>query len=103
MAGFVLAVFAIALFNSCKDEDEAPPPVITYGSALLNGSFTTFTRYTFKKFVLPGSLVRNEITLSRSDNSKIVVSFLGSNPGDFDLPNADSLNFCSYKIGRAHV
>ncbi len=95
-ASLLFVGMALFSFNACKDEDEAPPPVITYGSALINGSLTTYTRYTFKKFVLPGNLVRNEISLSRSDNSQIVISFMGSEPGDFSLPNADNLNFCSY-------
>jgi hypothetical protein len=92
----LIAAMSIFSFGSCKEEEEPPPPVITYGSSFVNGSFTTYTRYTFKKSVLPGNIVRNIISLSRSDNSQIVISFLGSEPGDFALPNADSLNYCSY-------
>jgi hypothetical protein len=95
-ASLLFASLTIFSIGSCKEEEEAPPPVTTYGSALINGSLTTFTRYTFKKFVLPGNLVRNEIALSRSDNSQILISFMGSEPGDFILPNADSLNYCAY-------
>lgn len=100
-SGAILLPLIVALFftftlNSCKDEPEPEPPPTVYGSAEVNGSFTTYTRYTFKKFNLPGGVVRNEIALSRSDNSQIVVSFLGSEAGNFDLPNADSLNYCAY-------
>lgn len=92
----IAVLFFTITLNSCKDEPEPGPLPTIYGSAEVNGSFTTYTRYTFKKFNLPGGIIRNEIILSRADNSQIVLSFLGSNAGSFDLPNADSLNYCTY-------
>jgi hypothetical protein len=92
----LLLGFVVLFIASCKDEEEPPPPVVTYGSAFINGSYATYTRYTFKKFTYPGGVIFNKITLSRSDNSQIEIGFKGSSGGEFELPNADSLNYCTF-------
>jgi hypothetical protein len=46
----IAALFFAFTLNSCKDEPEPEPLPTVYGSAEVNGSFTTYTRYTFKKF-----------------------------------------------------
>jgi hypothetical protein len=73
-----IAVGGLLSLSSCKEEEkpEPPPPII--------GSPT------------PDGRILNEITISRSDNSQIIISFVGSELGEFELPNADTLNRCKF-------
>lgn len=97
--GFYLAVFAVFTlfsFSSCDEEETPDPPPTIIGSADVNGSYTTYTRSTFKVSPTTDGRIKNEITISRSDNSQIIISFIGSELGEFALPNADTLNRCRY-------
>jgi hypothetical protein len=97
--GFYAAVFAVVTlfsFSSCEEEETPEPPPTVIGSADVNGSFTTYTRSTFKVTPTTDGRIKNEITISRSDNSQIVISFIGTELGEYELPNADTLNRCRY-------
>lgn len=97
--GFYTAVFAVVAlfsFSSCEEEETPEPPPAVIGSADVNGSYTTYTRSTFKVTPTTDGRIKNEITISRSDNSQIVISFIGTELGQYELPNADTLNRCRY-------
>lgn len=91
-----IAVGGLLTLHSCKEEEKPEPPPTVVGSADVNGSYTTYTRSTFDVSPTPDGRILNEITLSRSDNSQIVISFVGSELGEFELPNADTLNNCKF-------
>jgi hypothetical protein len=91
-----VALISLVTLNACKEEEEPTPPPAVIGSADVNGSFTTYTRSTFKVTPTTDGRIKNEITISRSDNSQIIISFIGSELGEFELPNADTLNRCRY-------
>lgn len=92
----IIAVFTLFTFSSCEEEETTDPPPVVIGSADVNGSYTAFTRSTFKVTPTTDGRIKNEITISRSDNSQIIISFVGSELGEFELPNADTLNRCRY-------
>jgi hypothetical protein len=92
----IIAVFTLFTFSSCDEEETPDPPPAIIGSADVNGSYTTYTRSTFKVTPTTDGRIKNEITISRSDNSQIIISFIGSELGEFELPNADTLNRCRY-------
>lgn len=92
----IIAVFTLFTFSSCEEEVTPDPPPAVIGSADVNGSYTTYTRSTFKVTPTTDGRIKNEITISRSDNSQIIISFVGSELGEFELPNADTLNRCRY-------
>ena len=97
--GFYAAVFAVVAlfsFSSCEEEVTPEPPPTVIGSADVNGSYTTYTRSTFKVTPTTDGRIKNEITISRSDNSQIVISFIGTELGQYELPNADTLNRCQF-------
>ena len=92
----IIAVFTLFTFSSCDEEETPDPPPAIIGSADVNGSYTTYTRSTFKVTPTTDGRIKNEITISRSDNSQVIISFVGSELGEFELPNADTLNRCRY-------
>jgi len=92
----IIAVFTLFTFSSCDEEETPDPPPAIIGSADVNGSYTTYTRSTFKVTPTTDGRIKNEITMSRSDNSQVIISFVGSELGEFELPNADTLNRCRY-------
>jgi hypothetical protein len=92
----IIAVFTLFTFSSCDEEETPDPPPTIIGSADVNGSYTTYTRSTFKVTPTTDGRIKNEITISRSDNSQVIISFVGSELGEFELPNADTLNRCRY-------
>lgn len=92
----IIAVFTLFTLSSCEEEAKPEPPPAIIGSADVNGSYTTFTRSTFKVTPTTDGRIKNEVTISRSDNSQIIISFIGSELGEFELPNADTLNRCRY-------
>ncbi len=96
---FSIAVFVVGgllILSSCKEEEKPEPPPTVIGSADVNGSYTTYTRSTFDVSPTIDGRILNEITISRSDNSKIIISFVGSELGEFELPNSDTLNRCKF-------
>lgn len=91
-----IAVGGLLSLSSCKEEETPEPPPTVIGSADINGSYTTYTRSTFEVSPTTDGRILNEITISRSDNSQIIISFIGSELGEFELPNADTLNSCKF-------
>lgn len=93
-----LSVVCASLFlPSCKDDEEEdlnPPPTV-YGSAEVNGSFSTFTRATLATSPVAGGVL-NKVSMSRADNSTVELFWLGTELGSFDLPNQDTLIRCKF-------
>lgn len=91
----VTLLVALMGFGACKEEEEPEPPPTIFGSADVNGSYTTYTRATFTSTPENGR-IKNVVSLARSDNSTIVIQFYGTELGTYELPNPDTLIRCRY-------
>ncbi len=92
---WIILIVALVSFSACEEETEPEPPPTIFGSADVNGSYTTFTRATFTSTPENGR-VKNVVSLARSDNSTVVIQFFGTELGTYDLPNPDTLIRCRY-------
>jgi hypothetical protein len=79
---FLIAFLSIITIFSCskKNNNEVTLAEVK-GSATINGAFSTFTRADF--YILQeGTLLKNYITLARSNNAKIRIIFYGTEEGE---------------------
>ena len=96
---FLFSSVAVILFiaTGCKKEEtpEENPQDIVKASAIINGAFTTFTR-SFYTVTPTGSDLINTITFTRSDNTRIRLTFKGTEPGEQIISNTDTLIGAKY-------
>jgi len=85
---FVVLFIFVAL-SGCKKEEVDEEPIQVYGSASVNGSFNTFTRADFY-IIQEGNRLKNFITLSRTNNAKVRITFYGTEEGVREI-GTDSL------------
>ncbi|HPH82030.1 MAG TPA: hypothetical protein PL185_05635 [Flavobacteriales bacterium] len=96
--GFALLMTGALSLASCKKdktEETTTPPIEIKGSFLLNGAYTTFTRYSY--YITGTEELSNYLVLFRSDNSSITMRFPGTEEGVHDLGQGDSLVSLQYK------
>jgi len=70
----------IIVISGCKKEETEPETAQIYGSASVNGAFSTFSRADFY-IIQEGTRLKNFITLSRTNNTKIRIVFYGTEEG----------------------
>jgi hypothetical protein len=101
---FSLIIFSVLLISSimagCKKEEEEVELAQVYGSASVNGAFNTFTRADFY-IIQEGSRLKNFITLSRTNNTKVRIIFYGTEEGVKEI-GSDSLKL-EYVDANARV
>lgn len=79
-----------SLISGCKKEEDTTDTITeVYGSASVNGAFTTFTRADFY-IVQEGDRLKNFVTLSRANNAKVRIIFYGTEEGIREI-GTDSL------------
>ncbi len=103
LSGITLFSLSFLVFSgflslaSCKKDksktDEVPAKVI--GSVLINGSYTTFSRYSY--YITGVTELQNYLVLFRTDNSEITLRFPGTEEKIHELGNGDSTISIQYK------
>jgi hypothetical protein len=94
-ASLMTGALSLASCKKDKTEEKTAPPVEIKGSFLLNGAYTTFTRYSY--YITGTEDLNNYLVLFRSDNSSITMRFPGTEEGVHDLGVGDSLISLQYK------
>jgi hypothetical protein len=101
---FTFITLSIVLLSSimvgCKKEEEEVELAQVYGSASVNGAFNTFTRADFY-IIQEGTRLKNFITLSRTNNTKVRIIFYGTEEGVREI-GSDSLKL-EYVDANARV
>jgi hypothetical protein len=84
-----IVIFLLSTIMGCQKEKQDVELAKVYGSASINGAFNTFTRADFY-IIQEGTRLKNFVTLSRTDNSKVKIVFYGTEEGVREI-GTDSL------------
>lgn len=82
----------LLLLVTCKDkeqEEEDSSRATIYASAVINGNYITFTRYSYG-ITQKGNDMENSIILSRANNERITLVFRGTETGEYILSATDT-------------
>jgi len=85
----------VALVSSCDEKEPVVPPAIVKASATVNDSYYTFSTSTYDIEQDAQDRLINIVKFSRSDNSRIILSFPGTELGIFNSLT-DTTVICRY-------
>ena len=88
-------LLCLALLSACKEKDPIVPPEVVKASATVNDSYYTFLASTFIVTEDAQDRLINTLTFARSNNSRIILRFPGTEEGTF-TSLSDTSVVCSY-------